>query len=97
MHVTTPASCRGVIHVETLKIVEPVYHGIFDEKNSKQKESFTLFHLRIVSYNTIQYKNEYYYSGINPVEFRGHEGSSHLQASKGLGKSQINYSPFIMH
>ena len=23
-------------------------------------------------YNTIQYKNEYYYSGINPVEFRGH-------------------------
>ena len=22
-------------------------------------------------YNTIQYKNEYYYSGINPVEFRG--------------------------
>ena len=24
------------------------------------------------SYNTIQYKHEYYYSGINPVEFRGH-------------------------
>ena len=23
-------------------------------------------------YNTIQYKHEYYYSGINPVEFRGH-------------------------
>ena len=22
--------------------------------------------------DTIQYKNEYYYSGINPVEFRGH-------------------------
>ena len=22
--------------------------------------------------NTIQYKNEYYYSGINPTEFRGH-------------------------
>ena len=22
-------------------------------------------------YDTIQYKNEYYYSGINPVEFRG--------------------------
>ena len=21
---------------------------------------------------TIQYKNEYYYSGINPIEFRGH-------------------------
>ena len=26
----------------------------------------------MVSHNTIQYKNEYYYSGINPVEFRGH-------------------------
>ena len=24
-----------------------------------------------LQYNTIQYKNEYYYSGINPVEFRG--------------------------
>ena len=22
--------------------------------------------------NTIQYKHEYYYSGINPLEFRGH-------------------------
>ena len=26
----------------------------------------------LVLYNTIQYKNEYYYSGINPVEFRSH-------------------------
>ena len=26
----------------------------------------------IVLYNTIQYKYEYYYSGINPIEFRGH-------------------------
>ena len=25
----------------------------------------------IIQYNT-QYKNEYYYSGINPVDFRGH-------------------------
>ena len=24
-------------------------------------------------YNTIQYKNEYYYSGIHPIEFRGHK------------------------
>ena len=23
-------------------------------------------------YNTIQYKHEYYYSGINPIEFRSH-------------------------
>ena len=29
--------------------------------------------------DTIQYniKNEYYYSGINPVEFRGHSKTSH--------------------
>ena len=26
----------------------------------------------LLSYNTIQYKHEYYYSGINSVEFRGH-------------------------
>ena len=26
----------------------------------------------LLLYNTIQYKSEYYYSGINPVEFRGH-------------------------
>ena len=25
-----------------------------------------------IQYNTIKYKHEYYYSGINPVEFRGH-------------------------
>ena len=25
-----------------------------------------------IQYNTIQYKNEYYYSGINPVEFQSH-------------------------
>ena len=25
-----------------------------------------------IQYNTIQYKHEYYYSGVNPVEFRGH-------------------------
>ena len=25
-----------------------------------------------IQYNTIQYKHEYYYSGINPVELRGH-------------------------
>ena len=25
-----------------------------------------------IQYNTIQYKHEHYYSGINPVEFRGH-------------------------
>ena len=25
-----------------------------------------------IQYNTIQYKHEYYYSGINLVEFRGH-------------------------
>ena len=24
-----------------------------------------------IQYNTIQYKYEYYYSGINPIEFRG--------------------------
>ena len=24
-----------------------------------------------IQYNTIQYKHEYYYSGVNPVEFRG--------------------------
>ena len=29
-------------------------------------------HLRVHEHNTIKYKQEYYYSGINPVEFRGH-------------------------
>ena len=26
--------------------------------------------------HTIQYKHEYYHSGINPVEFRGHSKTS---------------------
>ena len=30
-----------------------------------------------LKYNKIQYKHEYYYSGINPVEFRGHSKTSH--------------------
>ena len=43
--------------------------------------SFELFQSSFLSetslkYNKIQYKNEYYYSGINPVEFRGHKSSS---------------------
>ena len=37
-------------------------------KEKKLKSAITECH----KYNTIQYKNEYYYSGINPVEFRGH-------------------------
>ena len=38
-----------------------------------------LFLYCIVLYNTIQYKNEYYYSGINPVEFRGHSKTSSIK------------------
>ena len=30
-------------------------------------------------YNRIQYKHKYYYSGINPVEFRGHSKSLDIQ------------------
>ena len=30
----------------------------------------------IGSLHTIQYKHEYYHSGINPVEFRGHSKTS---------------------
>ena len=32
--------------------------------------------LHLLLYNTIQYKNEHYYSGINPIEFRGHSKTS---------------------
>ena len=34
--------------------------------------------------NTIQYKNEYYYSGINPVEFRGHNLPQPITTSHNL-------------
>ena len=31
-----------------------------------------------IQYNTvIKYKNKYYYSGINPAEFRGHYNKTH--------------------
>ena len=30
---------------------------------------------QLIIYKKIQYKNEYYYSGINPIEFRGHSKS----------------------
>ena len=31
------------------------------------------FKTKCFSFSQIQYKHEYYYSGINPVEYRGHK------------------------
>ena len=36
------------------------------------KEVLSLIGSVLVVYNKIQYKHKCYYSGINPVEFRGH-------------------------
>ena len=40
-----------------------------------------IHHSSTSNYNTIQYKNEYYYSGINPIEFRGHSNSPSIHHS----------------
>ena len=38
--------------------------------------------LNTIQYNTIQYKHDYYYSGINPVEFRKKYNNSQKSSMK---------------
>ena len=47
-------------------------HSVKNDNNQSGTKKNEETSLRIALYNTIQYKHEYFYGGINPVEFRGY-------------------------
>ena len=67
-------STRPSIHSSIHSFIHPFIHPFIHLSiHSFSHHSIHLYiHHFIHLYNTIQYKLEYYYSGINPVEFRGH-------------------------
>ena len=59
-----------------LSVINVSFEHTTNDKKIINKELEKMFTLKTINntiqYNTIQYKNEYYYSGINPIEFLGH-------------------------
>ena len=68
----------------TGKIYKSFFLNIFIELKNfcKKRMGLCLIQYNTIQYNTIQdntiqYKHDYYYSGINPVEFRSHSKLTH--------------------
>ena len=61
---------KGVERIEKSRMYVNVRDG--DDTIQYNTIQYNTIQYNTIQQNTIKYKYEYYYSGINPVEFRGH-------------------------